>query len=383
VTRDANLSFRGTRRQRLVVRSWNRPQGRPDYVLRDGRASIAVRGQGRLDALDTSFERLGFYEGTLSGLALWARGDSFGTGRTIRSRFAHNYFGAYTFGSKNMRWAGNQFVDNDVYGFDPHDMSRGFLVEDNYAARNGRHGIIFSRNCNHNVIRGNLSEGNGWHGIVLDDGKAADGPSNFNEIYRNVVRGNAKVGIQVDGSAHNHLSRNRITGSRYGLRVFGPSGDNRITRNSVGGAADIGVMVDNPSRGTLVHENQISDTSIGIRVRGTSGTRISENEIRDVVSHGVKVDGTGVRQIRGVVIADNEIRGRGPSPILVEGAGEHTVSEHGNQASWNYPLAHDIARLLVWRVGLGIWLLLLLAVLCGPLIVVAAERASRSGRQAG
>ena len=54
----------------------------------------------------------------------------------------------------------------------------------------------------------------------------------INAVVNNFVRDNEKVGIQIDGSAHNLIRGNRITGSRQGVRVLGPATDNTVAYNS-------------------------------------------------------------------------------------------------------------------------------------------------------
>jgi parallel beta-helix repeat protein len=374
IARSANLEFHGLPDRRLLVRSWNPLAGHPDRVLRDGRATVAVRGQGRLDASDATFARLGFYRGTVSGFALWARGKSHGTGTVRHSRFVNNYNGAYSFGARGMRWINNRFVHNRVYGFDPHTGSSNFLVRGNYAARNGRHGIIFSLDCDHNVISRNVSEHNRWHGIVLDDGKHGNGPSNFNVVTDNVVRDNANVGIQIDGSAHNLIRGNRIVGSRHGVRILGPAKDNVIARNSVAKARDFGVILYFPSRRTVVADNRISDTPTGLRIHGSSFVSVSENRIERVVSHAVKVDEAARGEITGIVIAGNRMQGSGTSPVRISTRGKHAVERRENQISWNYPLMHDVTVMLRSRVGPGLWLLLFFIAFAGPLFVACVQR---------
>jgi parallel beta-helix repeat protein len=374
IARSANLEFKGLPHRRLLVRSWDPGAGRPDRVLGDGRATVAVRGQGRLDASNATFARLGFYMGTVSGFALWAHGNAHGTGTVRQSRFVDNYNGAYSFGARKMRWIANRFVHNRVYGFDPHTGSNGFLVRGNYAAWNGRHGIIFSNDCNRNVIRGNVSEHNRWHGIVLDDGKHGNRPSNFNVVTDNVVRDNAGVGIQIDGSAHNRIRGNRIIGSRQGVRIIGPANDNVITRNSIRAARDFGVILHFPSRRTAVTGNRISDTPTGLRVHGSSLVSVRRNRIERVVSHAVKVDDAARGSVEGVVIAGNRLQGSGTSPVRIATRDEDGVATHDNEISWDYPLMRDVARLLQSRVGPGLWLLLFLVVLAGPLLVAFFQR---------
>jgi parallel beta-helix repeat protein len=385
IARNGHLQFRGRRagsQRRLLIHSWNPLTRAVDRNLDDGRPVVLARRRSRLTIADTRFEHLGFYEGAVSGVALVSKEGKESTGDVRRSRFSNNYFGAYTFESQDMTWIDNEFADNVIYGFDPHDDSSGFVVRDNYAARNGRHGIIFSRNCRDNRIIDNVSEDNGWHGIVLDDGKAADGPSNDNLIAGNVVRGNKRVGISIDGSHSNVVAANKVSGSRYGVRVIRDSSHNRIMGNTLTASSDYGVFLDGQPRNgrivkdTVISENVISGAETGARLRNTARTEATDNVVRGVVSHGFKVDGF---EDRDITIAGNRITGRGPNPVFIEGRVLDEVSADRNVSEWNYPFAHDLARALGWFVGPMLWALLLAAVVLGPLIV--RRRAPRRATQ--
>jgi parallel beta-helix repeat protein len=376
VGRRASLRFIGRRGRNLVVRSWDVTTGAPDIRLHDGRGSVSVRRGGRLDARDTSFEDLGFSAGRVSGVAATSPRRSFPpnavsatlgtavlsaaatdpplrsrpTGTLVRSRFVRNMFGAYSYEAYGMRW-----IDNDD----------GFLVQGNLAAGNGRHGIIFSRFCDRNVIRRNRSIRNGWHGIVIDDGKHADGPSNGNVIAHNEVLDNAKVGISIDGSSHNVIVDNRVDHQRYGVRIFRRSFDNVVRGNRITRSADYGVFIDG-ARNTRVLENILVAAGTGARLRNARGSVLTANTLLAMRSHGVKIDvGAGSRPA-GIVVADNRISGSGTSPIL-SAVSRDDLLIRGNREDWNYPLIRDVARTVSWYVGPGMWLLLLLAVVLGPL----------------
>ena len=372
---NGSLSFRGGAGRKLLVHSWDPHRRAADRTLRDGRASVSVRRKGRLDALNTAFEDLGFYEGRVSGVAIVApRWSGAGTGSFVSSRFARNWFGGYTYHARGVNWVGNEFVHNYEYGLDPHDDSDEFLVEGNYAAYNGKHGIIFSRDCDRNIIRRNIAEYNGWHGIVLDDGKKADGPSNGNRVYGNVIRGNRRVGVSVDGSSRNDIHGNNISGSRFGIRLFGPSRRNRARGNTISDASIAAIFVDHPSADNSVRANEIVRGWTGVRVRGAARTLIADNRIADVRSHGVKIEGDARWRPSGVAVRDNTIQGSGPSPILVDVPGNVRLELGPNTEDWNYPIAHDLARLLAWTVGPGLWLVLFGVALCGGLGFATVQR---------
>jgi parallel beta-helix repeat protein len=373
VARGASLRLVGEHARPLVVRSWDVASGAPDTTMEDGRGSLSVRGRGRLDVSDVSFEDLGFFEGRVSGVAATAarlpdgsdppRGER-PTGTVVHSRFVRNLFGAYTYEAYGMRWADNAFLHNTVYGFDPHDNSDGFVVEDNVAAHNGRHGIIFSRFCDDNVIRRNLVVANGFHGIVLDDGKAADGPSNRNEIVDNVVRANARVGIWIEGSSQNTVARNRVSRHRYGVLVQPGSSGNAVRDNTIVDSTDYGVFV-NGARATDITNNVIERAGTGVRLRKTWKVHLEGNAIDGMRDHGVKIDGAQGPADESILLVHNRMSGSGTSPILSDGEPQDVVARD-NSERWDYPFAHDLACALAWFVGPGLWVLLFAAAVLGP-----------------
>lgn len=364
-TRNGSLRIIGTAGAKLLVRSWQAETRAPDGRLDDGRGAVSVWGDGRLDAIDASFEDLGYVAGRLSGVALTSpAGGAHPTGSLTRSDFARNYFGAYSYEARNVKWIGNRFLDNIVYGLDPHDDSDGFLVQGNLASGNGRHGIIFSRLCDRNVIRDNVSQYNGWHGIVLDDGKTGDGPSNGNRVFGNVVRDNGKVGISIDGSGANQIYANRIDGQPIGIRLFGRSLGNSVTRNRVTNASSLGILVDSPSASNAILGNQVVGATTGLRIRGAAETIVRANALLGARGHAVSIDGGAQVRGDGIVIEDNTLTGRGASPVLVRRS--PGLERRRNRVTWDYPTSHDASRVLGWLFGPGVWLLILGGAALGP-----------------
>ncbi len=205
--------------QPMRVTSWNPAQNAPDQNYDDGRAYVTMYG-GRMDIDRVDFSNLGFGTGRTSGVSWKGLPSEKSVGNVTGSRFAQNYFGVYTYEAEGMRWIGNEFTSNVVYGFDPHDFSNNFLVENNVASYNGKHGLIFSRGCSGNVMRGNKSFNNGSFGIMIDDGKVApeDGdprhavavPSDSNTIEGNEVWGN-QIGIVIEGGSNNTVRANHVS----------------------------------------------------------------------------------------------------------------------------------------------------------------------------
>jgi hypothetical protein len=100
-------------------------------------------------------------------------------------------------------------------------------------------------------------------------------------------------------------------------------------------------------------------------MRNAPGSVISANALLSMSSHAVEVDrGDGLPDL-GIVVTHNRITGKGTSSIL-SNIGPDQLLARDNRERWNYPLMHDVARALSWFIGPGLWVVLLLAVLLGP-----------------
>jgi parallel beta-helix repeat protein len=302
------------------------------------------------------------------------------SGRIDHSVFSRNVFGAYTWEASNMRWTRNRFVDNIVYGFDPHDGSNWFVVDHNYAADNGRHGIIFSRLCKHDVVRDNVSVRNAWHGIVIDAGRAGRlAPSGDIQVYDNVVQNNGRVGISINGSNHNLIKHNRVSGGLIGIRVFGRSygqaDGNVIAGNQITGAREIGILIAKPATATRIVGDVVSGSIDAIAVHGARSTLVMYSKVAHARLHAVSiVDASDTR------ISHNSFSGGGPS--VINRLRDTGSVERANDTRWNYPLLHDVARVMSWFIGPGLWALLFFVVLTSGLVVRVAEAAtSRRSRK--
>jgi parallel beta-helix repeat protein len=364
----ADLRFAGARGRPLIVTSWDPARGGPDSDIADGRSSVSSIDGGRLDASWTTFESLGFYQGIASGVAVASSySQPRGSGDVVESTFRDNFFGAYTYNALGMHWLHDRFLDNTVYGFDPHDNSDHFLVAHDYAAHNGTHGIIFSRFCDHNVIIENVSAHNGWHGIVLDDGKAADGSSTDNIVTGNRVLGNRLVGISLDGSGENLVSRNTIAGGRVGIRVYGPSRGDTLAENRISRASAFGIYLIAPASGTRVLENQIASLATGIRVLRASSSVVLGNTMSAMRAHGIFVDPAPGTSSGSFLY--NELSGQGPSPMRVAAVPGSRIRVVDGPNRWQYPIAHRVNHALSAVIGPGIWALLAATVIGGGALV--------------
>jgi parallel beta-helix repeat protein len=209
-----------------------------------------------MDVTHADMGYLGFGTGTSSGVA-WRgsqhppdRPDLPGRPATgdVRSSTLHdNWFGAYTYEAAGMHWTGNIFRDNEAYGFDPHDSSDDFVLVRNVAHGNGRHGIIFSRGCDRNLLKDNVSYDNRGHGFMIDDGRSEDTPderakrlpSNQNVLVGNHAYANDGSGIEIEGGEGTVVEGNRLERNHVGVRVKDDASalvaDNTLQRSRLAG----------------------------------------------------------------------------------------------------------------------------------------------------
>lgn len=251
IARGGTLDIAGTQRAPVRISSWDPDAAGVDAEPADGRSFLLTFG-GRMDIAHADLGYLGFGTGTSSGVA-W-RGAHGPDGSVVKavgdvtdSVLHDNWFGAYTFEAQGMRFLRNTFRDNAAYGFDPHDLSNDFLVEQNVAHGNGRHGFIFSRGCDRNVLRDNVAYDNRGHGFMIDDGRSEDAdyadaarlPSNDNQLIGNHAYDNDGSGIEIEGGTGTLVEGNRLERNHVGIRVKNDAsaivGDNRIADSRLAG----------------------------------------------------------------------------------------------------------------------------------------------------
>jgi parallel beta-helix repeat protein len=301
----------GTAETPVRISTWDPQQQVPDSVSTDGRSFVLQIG-GRMDVDHGQFEHLGFGTGTSSGVA-WrgAAPDVAGTapdasrvktqGTVSNSVFAHNHFGAYTHEAQGMHWSGNTFSDNEEYGFDPHDFSNDFVVENNVAPHNGKHGFIFSRGCVRNVLRHNTAFGNAGHGFMIDDGRSVASetaearidPSDDNVVTGNVAYDNAGSGVEIEGGTGNVVSDNHLSRNDIGVRVKSGATAS-VTGNVIDDSARYGVHVLDPAARVAIDGNHISGSWAAVNLAAASSATLGENPSTDV-STPLVIDGVAQR----------------------------------------------------------------------------------------
>lgn len=197
------------------------PGTRP-FVLAEG---------GRMEITNSAFRYLGRDWSGSYGVT-WAKGaGGFATGST----FARGFMGVFAATAIDVRFVGNTFADNALYGINAHQLSAGVLLERNTAERNGRDGIMLSDHVTGGVVRNNITRDNRLDGLMID------GACDRNTVTGNVAQNNGGDGIGVADSSHTTLVGNTLRGNRVAIDVYGtgvarkPGSDNVARDNVIDG----------------------------------------------------------------------------------------------------------------------------------------------------
>jgi parallel beta-helix repeat protein len=291
------------------VTSWDPAANTYDTDISNGRAYVLAKYNSRLDINNADLSYLGSADGESYGVA-WRDINSSDTpealltrvtGNVTNSTFSYNYYGIYTFQASYMVFKGNKFHNNIGYGFDPHDLSHHFTIEDNEAFENGNHGFIISRGCNNFVFRRNKSYNNSYtvgtenrnaHGFMLDPGSPNSQfvqlPSYDNLLENNEAWGNSGYGLRIVGSVNNTVRNNVFTDNLQGITVEQGSTGNTISGNTISGSGIYGIYLIGGSDKTTISGNTISGSGKhGVYIK-TGGNTISGNTI---TANGTVVDG--------------------------------------------------------------------------------------------
>jgi poly(beta-D-mannuronate) C5 epimerase len=161
----------------------------------------------------------------------WTAGS---TGSITGSEVDHAYIATYTGAAHDVTIANNWLHDNTLYAVDPHSASTRIVVRDNLAEGNGRHGIILSDHVTDSLVEGNVTRDNHLDGLVVDDA------SSENRIVGNTSTGNRGDGLVLASSPGNVIEDNTISDNRVGVEIRGAGGTagatltgNHITGNEV------------------------------------------------------------------------------------------------------------------------------------------------------
>jgi parallel beta-helix repeat protein len=311
-TYGGHILIDGLKPNGLMVTSWNPAANNYDTDITNGRSYILAKYDARLDIKNAVLSYLGSADGESYGVSWRDINDSDNpnvlltrvTGEVLGSQFHHNYYGIYTFQASNMVFRGNKFYNNIGYGFDPHDYSNHFIVEDNESYANGNHGFIISRGCNNFVFRNNKSHDNHYtitnedrkaHGFMLDpgspDSQFAQVPSHDNLLENNQAWGNDGYGLRIVGSKTNTIQGNTFTGNLQGVTIEQGSTGNILRNNTIANSQLYGIYAIGGSDSNTITGNTITHSGKhGIYLK-TGKNTISNNT---VTYNGTLVDGLPV-----------------------------------------------------------------------------------------
>jgi poly(beta-D-mannuronate) C5 epimerase len=289
---DASIIGWNDKKQEIARYDGNETQFRPFIMAYNGGALYLNRSH---------FESLGYQSTGAYGVSLRSttslglEGVDTSTGWIIESTFEDLYFGFYSYAAKSVVILRNHYINNVVYGIDPHDYSSNLIiaynkvtgtqkmhgiigsrfVNNSYIMHNdvntsGRSGIMLDRQSGNNVIAFNKSYNNGGDGITLYE-------SNDNLVYGNQVFNNQDHGIRVRNSIeiavqHNIILGNHKTGVYFHTRDLGDHDYRDLTldpyEQRVNGNILGGLIVGNQSGGVFA-EN--------IESLGLSELRVEQN----------------------------------------------------------------------------------------------------------
>ncbi len=264
----------------VKITSWDDTKNDYDKEIKDGRSYIMVKDGSRMDIYNSELAYLGYarppgLNASPYGVS-WKMSHDKGsyallTGEVLNSKFHDNYFGVYTFGATGMHWKGNEFYSNIRYGFDPHDDSNGFLIENNIAHDNGTHGFIISKRCDNNIFRNNIAYNNKLHGIMLHE------QSNNNLLENNTLYNNTD-GIALWHSSNNLIKNNTIYADKRGIRANAASNNNSIEKNIVTNIRQYGIYFYQKANDNIVSKNKLQNDNTALYIK-TSGNTIINNQV--------------------------------------------------------------------------------------------------------
>jgi len=177
-------------------------------------------------------------------------------------------------GSRNLVIERNVVHDNGKHGIILAEDCTDSVIRDNVVYRNAHHGIVLYQRSDRNIVENNETFRNAAQGIDV------------NEFAENVVRGNRvyqndQSGISVgQTSARNLVEGNDIRANgQDGMRLVSEAAENEVVSNIIGGNARYGVYIDGDG-GFEITDNTIFGNRVGVVTKNTD-QRPGNNEMHD------------------------------------------------------------------------------------------------------
>lgn len=223
------------------VTGWSEKNNKPSWRVYDQkkiyRPYITSWSESKTYMATTIFTALGYSNSKSYGISMTSGPKEYVRYRYERlarpealivdNSFDNLLYGFYSYEADNVVLVGNEYINNTVYGIDPHDRSRWFTIAYNTAyTAEKKHGIIISREVNDSTILGNVSYDNHGSGIMVDR------QSSGTLIYANTAFDNGQDGLTIFESSCKIIASNQFfENKRSGVKI----------RNSM----DIGVYFNN------------------------------------------------------------------------------------------------------------------------------------------
>lgn len=269
------------------VTSWDQAAGRADTDPADGRSFLLARDGATMTVDRAELRFLGFGDVESYGLAWRTAGTTgrltdsvvshlyFGlysyevgglvvTGNEV---FSNDVYGIdpHT-GSHDLVITDNVVHDNGKHGIILAEDCVDSVIADNVVYRNQQHGIVLYQRSDRNVVERNESFDNVSQGININE-------SSDNTVRDNRVYGNAESGIGVaQTSTGNVLERNDIRDNEQdGVRLVSQSQETTVRDNMIGGNVRYGVYIDGDESYDM-SGNTIFGSRYGIATEGDAPT---------------------------------------------------------------------------------------------------------------
>ncbi|MEZ0169731.1 right-handed parallel beta-helix repeat-containing protein [Microvirga sp. TS319] len=299
-----------------------RPAWSDKSRVHDFRPFLLCWGDGRMNVAGSVLTALGYENSKSFGLSYSSgpigvselRDQAHATGFVVDNVFRNSHFGFYSYEAESIHIIGNEYIDNVIYGLDPHDRTRKLTIALNttYGTK-VKHGIIVSREVDESVIVGNLTFDNVGSGIMLDRG------SSNNVVHANSAFNNEQDGITLFESScnlmtANHLLANKRDGMKvrnsfdigiYGNRIEtnGGAGINAYVANLIetksGETRDFRTDPYDPVTSMSLRRNLISANGVGINAEGVSGLAMLSNRF---VRQSRRLFGGDLRGLEGPIL---------------------------------------------------------------------------------
>ena len=285
------LDIRGT-----CITSWDTGAQRADVEPADGRSFLLARDGAQMTIDRAELRYLGYGAVESYGLSWRTQGTTGGITNSVVSHLfygvysnaieglvvAGNEFYSNVLygidphtGSRNLRIERNVVHDNGKHGIILAEDCTDSVISNNVVYRNGHHGIVLYQRSDRNTVEQNESFLNAAQGI------------NVNESAENILRGNrvyqnTESGIGVGQTAQrNVVELNQIRlNQQDGVRLVSEAAQNAVRGNVIGGNVRYGVYVDGDG-GFDMTANKIFGSQVGVLLKGTDQQPGGNNQMHE------------------------------------------------------------------------------------------------------